>query len=238
MKKIISFLLAICICISACVCLGACNENDDVTPNSTNNNSSNNNSSNNNSSNNNSSNNNSSNNNSNDNNSSGNASINDSNNSNSNNDTSATESNSVETKYNQALVCIANKEYSDAYDLLRQITAYEPAKKLLEHFRFCYSKLICTDIDHEGNETSKMISITYTSKGNILRESDAYNFVREYTYDSNDNLKKLFILKTADFAKLLNIGMIQIIIGSENIFLTPKDMLRKRHICITIKINV
>ena len=117
-----------------------------------------------------------------------------------------------EAKYNDALAMIDSGNYTDAYEILKDLGDYKDTAKHLDRFVFFLTKLTYDLYDRAGvmtttlgrfNLPSNMISVadigtkdgtyTYDEQGNLKRQEvniDGLIAAFDYTYDENNRLIK------------------------------------------------
>lgn len=112
---------------------------------------------------------------------------------------SAVNSKDYETKYNQACSLIEKSKYEEAYKILMLLEDYEPAEKILKHFRYVASSISGIEYfynEYRGDDRTTF-TFTYNENGlpirvieKIVGEGDVRIFSYYYSYDGNGNLTK------------------------------------------------
>lgn len=90
-----------------------------------------------------------------------------------------------EEKFASATALIAAKNYEEAYNILKTLTAYAPAKEKLKNFFYAPQK-ISTDWKYSDSEetNTRVTEYVYNEMGNLLETSDD----QIWTYDENGNV--------------------------------------------------
>ena len=93
-----------------------------------------------------------------------------------------------EEKYNEALELIANKNYTEAYTLLREIKDYDKAAEKLQNFFYAPNRLVETKEDSDGRDSSTYY-FNYNELGCLISIKDRSDEIDyERVYDANGNI--------------------------------------------------
>ena len=95
--------------------------------------------------------------------------------------------------YNEALELIEDKEYRAAYDILKAIEDYEPAKEELKKFRFVMTDMTDEYTNSDGDTDKNSSTYYYNENGLLVQHIRTYmgvQSINEYEYDANGNITK------------------------------------------------